>query len=89
MTEDVTIHFDCINGSWMWTLSKGKYRAQGVGASFEHAESSAYEVAEQLPNVGIIHVIYDAGRPVPPSVGKIKDAFVEDFIHETFDKQED
>jgi len=89
MKEDVVIHFDRINGSWLWSLEKGKYRAQGVQDTLEKAEQYAFEVAGNLPDTGTIHTIYNPSKPVKVAKGKIKDAFVEDFIPEIFDKQED
>jgi hypothetical protein len=89
MKEDVVIHFDRINGSWLWSLEKGKYRAQGVQDTLEKAEQYAFEVAGNLPDVGIINSIYNPGKPIEVAKGKIKDAFVDDYIPEIFDKQED
>lgn len=89
MVEDIIIHFDGINGSWLWSLEKGKYRAKGVQDTLEKAEQYAFEVAGNLPDAGNIHTIYNPSKPVKPAEGNIKNAFVEDFIPETFDKQED
>ncbi len=89
MREDVTIHFDRINGSWLWSIEKGKYRAQGVQSDLEKAEQYAFEVVGNLPDVGTIHTIYNPPKYVKPATGKMKDQFIDDKIPETFEPQED
>lgn len=89
MTEDITIHFDGINGSWMWSLKKGKYRAQGVQDTLDKAEQYAFETAGNLPEAGNIHTIYNPGKPIKSAEGNINNAFVDDYIKETFEEQED
>ena len=89
MVEDITIHFDGINGSWLWSLEKGKYRAKGVKDTLEKAEQYAFEVANQLPEAGIIHTIYNPGKNIKSGSGKIKEQFIDDIIPETFEEQED
>lgn len=89
MVENITIHFDGINGSWLWLLEKGKYRAKGVQNTLEKAEQYAFEVAGNLPDAGNIHTVYNPPKRVISAKGNIKDAFAQDFIPETFDKQED
>jgi hypothetical protein len=76
MREDVTIYFDGINGSWLWTLAKGKYQARGTSKTLEDAEDKAFEVADQLPNIGHIHTVYNPAKDVKLAEGKIKDSFV-------------
>lgn len=89
MREDITIHFDKINGTWLWTLEKGDYKIRGTQDTLEKAEQYAYEVAGNLPDVGTIHTLYNPSKPVMVEKGNIKDAFADDYIVETFDKQED
>ena len=89
MVENITIHFDEINGSWLWSLEKGKYRAKGVQDTLEKAEQYAFEVAGNLSDAGNIHTIYNPGKNVKASSGKMKDQFIDDIIPETFEEQED
>jgi hypothetical protein len=76
MNEDIVIHFDGINGSWLWSLVKGKYQARGAAETLELAEDKAFEVADQLPNVRHINTIYNPAKPIKLAEGKIKDSFV-------------
>jgi hypothetical protein len=76
MREDVIIHFDGINGSWLWSLVKGKYQARGTARTLEDAEDKAFEVAHQLPDVRFINTIYNPAKDIKLAEGKIKDSFV-------------
>lgn len=89
MSEEIIIHFDKINGSWMWSLEKGKYQMRGVQETLDKAEQYAYEVANQLPDAGTIHTVYNPAKYIKSGDGKMKDQFIDDLISETFEQQID
>ena len=88
MKEDVQVHFDKINGSWMWFVEKGKYQMRGACDTLDKAESKAFEVLGNLPDVGVVHTFYSPGKPVDKPAGTFEQALNNEGFKATTDKTE-
>jgi len=86
MREDVKIKFEQKNDRWTWHLSKGKFQSGGMHESLEKAEQYAFEVANELPDVGVIHTSYNPGKPTEPATGTFEDALVNEGFKKSLEE---
>ena len=86
MNEDAQVHFDRINGAWMWFVEKGKYQMRGACDTLDKAESKAFEVLGNLPDLGVVHTFYSPGKPVSNPEGTFSEALGNEGFKKALDK---
>lgn len=84
--EDILITFESHNDLWHWHLIKGKYAAGGTTNSLDKAEDKAFEVADQLPNAGVIQTKYIPGKPVEKPTMSFKEELDKIGFHSALNK---
>ena len=60
--QDIKIHFFKKMNIWRFYLEHGKYQSIGTSRTFRGIKKKAFEVANNIPSSGIIHITYDKNR---------------------------
>jgi hypothetical protein len=62
--KETKLEFTDIKGVWHWRISKDNYAYSGYSDNLEDAEKNANEQLNKISSAGVVHTIYNPGKPV-------------------------
>ena len=76
MKDDVIVKFKKLNSKYIFEIIKENYKYAAGSNSLAEAENAAYDIINNLKNVGTIHTIYESGKHVDVATVPIKDVMI-------------
>ena len=76
--QEVIVKFTNLHTKYQWHISCGNWQVRGYGDSLEDAENEAFKAIRGIPNHGVVHTVYEGGKPVDKPSGSFQDALIND-----------